>query len=91
MHVRDPANPGNASKGLQATQVSAGDTHSLAVGSDGNAWAWGNNKYGELGDGSTQHRQVWLLCRCRSTWLLVVTGVRFDQQCRVRTDARRWQ
>ena len=32
-------------------QVSAGTDHSLAVGSDGNAYAWGNNDYG-LGDGT---------------------------------------
>jgi alpha-tubulin suppressor-like RCC1 family protein len=34
------------------TQVSAGNAHSLAVGSDGNAYAWGYNFYGQLGDGS---------------------------------------
>nr|WP_232354056.1 InlB B-repeat-containing protein [Bifidobacterium asteroides] len=34
-------------------QVSAGNTHSLALGSDGNAYAWGNNSYGQLGDGAT--------------------------------------
>lgn len=30
--------------------------YSLAVGSDGNAYAWGNNKYGQLGDGTTTTR-----------------------------------
>ena len=56
MRVRDPASPGDASKGLQAVQVSAGYHLSLAVGSDGNAWAWGNNYYGQLGDGTTSPR-----------------------------------
>ncbi|MCT6811268.1 MAG: InlB B-repeat-containing protein, partial [Bifidobacterium sp.] len=37
-------------------QVSAGASHSLAVGSDGNAYAWGNNGYGQLGDGTTTSR-----------------------------------
>jgi alpha-tubulin suppressor-like RCC1 family protein len=35
------------------TQVAAGWTHSLAVGSDGTVWAWGDNRDGELGDGNT--------------------------------------
>ncbi|MDT7511805.1 RCC1 domain-containing protein, partial [Bifidobacterium sp. H6bp9] len=39
--VRDPASPKDKSKGQQATQVSAGYHLSLAVGSDGNAYAWG--------------------------------------------------
>ena len=31
------------------TQVSAGYSHSMAIGSDGNLYSWGYNKYGELG------------------------------------------
>ncbi|MDT7508519.1 RCC1 domain-containing protein, partial [Bifidobacterium sp. H6bp22N] len=31
---------------MQATQVSAGYEHSLALGGDGNAYAWGWNHYG---------------------------------------------
>ncbi|WP_236514770.1 Ig-like domain-containing protein [Sandaracinus amylolyticus] len=33
-------------------QVAAGSTHSLAVRSDGTVWAWGDNQYGILGDGT---------------------------------------
>ncbi len=32
--------------------VSAGDSHSLALASDGTVWAWGDNTYGQLGDGT---------------------------------------
>ncbi|MDT7513498.1 hypothetical protein QRX46_08770, partial [Bifidobacterium sp. H1HS10N] len=31
---------------------SAGQNHSLAIGSDGNAYAWGANGNGQLGDGT---------------------------------------
>ena len=32
--------------------VAAGAFHSLAVKTDGSLWAWGNNQYGKLGDGT---------------------------------------
>ncbi|BDR53795.1 hypothetical protein KIM372_17020 [Bombiscardovia nodaiensis] len=38
--------------------VSAGRTHSLAIGNDGNTYAWGNNTYGQLGDGTTTNHYV---------------------------------
>jgi len=39
--------------GVTARSVSAGERHSLAVGSDGHVYAWGDNSSGELGTGST--------------------------------------
>ena len=36
--------------------ISAGQAHSLAVRSDGTAWAWGDNQSGQLGDGTTTDR-----------------------------------
>ena len=38
------------------SDVSAGVFHSLALDTDGQAWAWGNNTYGKLGDGTTVNR-----------------------------------
>jgi alpha-tubulin suppressor-like RCC1 family protein len=32
--------------------ISAGITHSLGIKTDGTLWAWGNNGYGQLGDGT---------------------------------------
>ena len=75
--VRDPANPTDTSRGLKATQVSGGQLHSLALGSDGNAWAWGYNTYGQLGDGSTDSKSAPVPVSFNLA--LVITGVRFDQ------------
>ena len=36
--------------------VAAGDHHTLALKTSGEAWAWGHNQYGQLGDGSTADR-----------------------------------
>ncbi|MCT6874543.1 MAG: chromosome condensation regulator RCC1, partial [Bifidobacterium sp.] len=38
-----------AAQGLRFGQISAGNSHSLAIGSDGNLYSWGSNQYGQLG------------------------------------------
>jgi len=35
------------------TIIAAGWAHSMALKNDGTLWAWGNNQYGQLGDGTT--------------------------------------
>jgi hypothetical protein len=38
--------------------IAVGQTHSIALKSDGTVWAWGDNTYGQLGDGSTTPRNT---------------------------------
>ena len=80
MRACDPANPTDTSKGLQAAQVSVGYEYSLAVCSDGNTYAWGNNQYGQLGNNSTSgYNGNPVPVPVAFNLQLVITGVRFDQ------------
>jgi len=36
--------------------IESGSTHNIALTSDGSVWTWGQNVYGELGDGTTNAR-----------------------------------
>ncbi len=38
-----------------AIQISAGYSHSAALLSDGSVWTWGDNYFGELGDGGSEY------------------------------------
>jgi alpha-tubulin suppressor-like RCC1 family protein len=44
-------------------------SHSLGVRSDGTLWAWGNNYYGQLGDGSTTNRSTPVRIGTESNWV----------------------
>jgi alpha-tubulin suppressor-like RCC1 family protein len=44
--------------GTIVTAIAAGDVDSLAVTSTGRVYAWGDNQYGQLGDGSTVTRRT---------------------------------
>ena len=78
VRVRDPTSPGDASKGLQAAQVSGGYHYSLALGNDGNAYAWGVNSSGQLGNPNAGIRSL-VPVPVVFNLQLVITGVRFDQ------------
>ena len=54
VRVQYPKNAGT----VTATQISARGRHSLALDKEGNAWAWGYNSYGQLGDGTTNNRTI---------------------------------
>jgi alpha-tubulin suppressor-like RCC1 family protein len=49
--------PAKAVKVMDGVQSgSAGGAHTLAIKTDGSLWAWGSNKWGQLGDGTTDNR-----------------------------------
>ena len=44
--------------GLSFSAISAGQSFSLAIGTDGSVWSWGSNGDGQLGDGTRNTRFV---------------------------------
>jgi alpha-tubulin suppressor-like RCC1 family protein len=60
------------------TAIAAGERHSLAIRSDGTAWAWGWNIYGQLGDGTEGRNDCSFGDACRQTPVQVsgLAGVR---------------
>lgn len=41
---------------LVFSSISAGDRHTCALAPDGEAYCWGHNRFGQLGDGTTENR-----------------------------------
>jgi alpha-tubulin suppressor-like RCC1 family protein len=54
---------------LYVSSVAAGETHTCAVDTDGNLFCWGNNEFGQVGDGTTSHR---------NSPVLIASGVLFS-------------
>lgn len=50
--LADQPTPVQVSGMANVQHVAAGMMHSLAVRTDGTAWAWGSDQYGQLGDGA---------------------------------------
>jgi alpha-tubulin suppressor-like RCC1 family protein len=76
------------------TGISAGENHSLALESNGTVWAWGDNYYGQLGDGSNteSYLPVQVKDAAGTGYLTGITNVAAGRYCSlaVDTDGRVW-
>ena len=44
--------------GIKFKEISAGSTHNIAIDIDGNVWTWGDNRCGQLGDGTNVSKNI---------------------------------
>ena len=57
--------------------VAAGDYHTVAIKEDGTLWAWGNNQFGQLGDGSTIDKSTPVQIGTDDNWSCVTAGEKY--------------
>ena len=55
--------------------VAAGESHSIALNGDGTVWTWGQNNFGQLGDGSATGPELCGLDPCSKSALQVEGGL----------------
>jgi alpha-tubulin suppressor-like RCC1 family protein len=75
--------------GTGVVQVSAGTRHGLAVMADGTVRAWGDNSFGELGDGTRIMRTMPVQVKKLTGIVQVAAGVNFSLA--LRSDGTVWQ
>jgi alpha-tubulin suppressor-like RCC1 family protein len=63
-YTSTPVKVGGLSGGIDA--IVSGGYHTIVIKKDGTAWAWGYNKYGQLGDGTRDERSAPVLATLRA-------------------------
>jgi alpha-tubulin suppressor-like RCC1 family protein len=51
-----------------------GDSHTVAIKTDGTIWTWGTNGYGQLGQGDTTHRSSPVQVGSATDWAYISSG-----------------
>jgi alpha-tubulin suppressor-like RCC1 family protein len=54
--------------------VETGETQTVAIKSDGTLWAWGQNNYGQLGDGTNIDKNIPVQIGTDNTWRYISAG-----------------
>lgn len=73
---------------LHAQQVAKGPNFSLVVKNDGTLWAWGDNTYGQLGDGTNTFRNSPVQIGTSTNWKAVWVGD--FHTAAIKTDGTLW-
>ncbi len=68
--------------------ISAKNHHTLAIKSDGTLWGWGNNEYGQLGDGSTINKNSPVQIGNENKWIQIATG--YNHSYGIKSDGTLW-
>lgn len=68
--------------------VAAGLYYTVALRSDGTLWSWGDNRWGQLGDGSIMDRSSPVLVGTETDWQTVAAGLYYSVA--LRSDGTLW-
>jgi alpha-tubulin suppressor-like RCC1 family protein len=80
--------PVYAAPGLMVSRVSAGSTHTCALTDAGDAWCWGSNQYGVLGNPNTLGGRVPVPVSGNHVWRAITAGA--DHSCALETGGAAW-
>ena len=80
--------PVRAASGFTAAQVSAGNTHTCAVTSAGQAWCWGSNDYGALGNSASLGGRIPVPVTGTQVWTALSAGA--DHTCALDDGGAAW-
>ncbi len=69
-------------------QIAAGWNHSIAIKTDGSLWAWGDNNYGQLGDGTNTNQNQPTLIDAATNWQSITAGE--GHSMAIKTDGTLW-
>jgi alpha-tubulin suppressor-like RCC1 family protein len=69
-------------------EVSGGVFHTLAIAQNGSLWAWGDNLYGALGDGTTINKNIPTQIGNDTNWSKISAGQEFSFA--IKTDGTLW-
>lgn len=69
--------------------ASAGYDHSAAILEDGTLWAWGNNNYGQVGDGTTQRKVHPVMISDQNDWSFVLAAA--SNSFAIKSDGSLWE
>jgi alpha-tubulin suppressor-like RCC1 family protein len=68
--------------------ISAGNSHTIAVKTDGTLWGWGYNYYGQLGDGTTINKAVPTQIGTENNWQSASAA--YGHTAAIKTDGTLW-
>jgi alpha-tubulin suppressor-like RCC1 family protein len=77
-------------QGTRVIAVSAGGAHSLAVTAAGAVLAWGDNEYGQLGDGTTKDRRLPVRVKLPAGTRVVAVGASYNYSLALTAAGRVW-
>jgi len=69
--------------------VSGGQFHTMAINEKGELWAWGDNKSGQLGDGTNTERRSPVKIGTDTNWASVYAGVGYT--IAIKTNGELWE
>ena len=72
----------------ETRMVAAGSYHSCALKVDNTVWCWGDNSFGQLGDGTTTERLT--AVQVKSITGIVAIGAGGDHSCGLKSDGTVW-